>query len=368
MPGLSSSTMNLKFMQRATARAPASASASTPSTPGPSTPKPHLNPNQEVSASASASADLEVSTPTPEAGLIASEEPYRWTLNRPSSATNGNGMLIPKSSGVKFESSYLPFMEGEASSSTSTSTPASGGGGRMVFGYKEPEQEDLEKEEEGSDLEGEDVVVNVREREKERGKGKREYTKQRPRPMAASSSKGFIRPRSRSVSPERKPNIRQDEQAPRASLIPMKTSQSKPNHAQQQGTSSTPGYSAHSHGKHTTSTPGKSISTVKTEPSTQANRADSQTKGKKRKQSQSGGNVDSPKTSTTSDKKPRLGPSMLNDYPSQTSEATPPPASTSTPASANVTSIDDREQALKAQRKKEKNARKKARKSNEKST
>jgi len=269
-------------------------------------------------------------------------------------------MLIPKSSGVRFESSYLPFMEGEASSSTST--PASGGGGRMVFGYKEPEQEDLEKEEEGSDVEGEDVVVNVREREKDRGKGKREYTKQRPRPMAASSSRGFIRPRSRSVSPERKPNIRQDEHGTRTSLIPIKTSQSKPNHhAQQQGGSST-----HSHDKHTTSTPGNIISTIKTEPPTQANRADSQTKGKKRKQSQSGGNVDSPKTSTTSDKKPRLGPSMLNDYPSQSSEATPPPAFTT--ASANGTSIDDREQALKAQRKKEKNARKKARKSNEKST
>jgi hypothetical protein len=49
------------------------------------------------------------------------------------------------------------------------------------------------------------------------------------------------------------------------------------------------------------------------------------------------------------------GPTLFNDYPTQATQ----------PSRAGTTSIDQREAALKAQRKKEKNARKKARKSAE---
>jgi hypothetical protein len=114
--------------------------------------------------------------------------------------------------------------------------------------------------------------------------------------------------------------------------------------------------------------------TVKNEPSSQGGIQDvlgqSQAgKGKKRKQSQSslGGDAPSPRAPTTSDKKPRLGPSMLNDYPSQAEKVQSTATNgSSSGAGAGTSTIDDREQALKAQRKKEKNAKKKARKSGEK--
>lgn len=352
MPGLSSSTLNLKFMQRATARAPAPAPASTPSTPGASSSKAY--PSNSVQDTPT---ELDPPLPNETVALIASEEPYRWTLNRPSRPEQGRSgdMLIPKSTGVKFESSYLPFMDAEGEAGPSTSTL--GGGGRMVFGYKEPEQEDLEKEE-GSDVEMEgeddDVVINVR--DKDRGKGKREHTKQqqRIRPMAGTStSKGFIRPKSRSASPEHKPNVRHDGQATRAPLIPMSTKLThRPTHASP-STNTSSDITKNSYTKH------KDRGAVKADSSGEADRAEPNGKGKKRKQSQSGAAADhnSPKTAITGDKKPRLEPSMLNDHPSQASKKDTP-----------ATSIDEREQALKAQRKKEKNARKKARKSNEKNS
>jgi hypothetical protein len=122
-----------------------------------------------------------------------------------------------------------------------------------------------------------------------------------------------------------------------------------------------------SHSKHAASVK------VKNEPSSQGGNKDvlgqSQAgKGKKRKQSQSslGGDAPSPRA-PTSDKKPRLGPSMLNDYPSQAEKVQSTATNgSSSGAGAGTSTIDDREQALKAQRKKEKNAKKKARKSGEK--
>jgi len=70
---------------------------------------------------------------------------------------------------VRFETSYLPFIDQSHRDGSEEAGPSTnkGGGGRMVFGYKEPEQEDLEKEggddDEDMNMEDkEDVVINVK--------------------------------------------------------------------------------------------------------------------------------------------------------------------------------------------------------------
>jgi hypothetical protein len=231
----------------------------------------------------------------------------------------------------------------------------------MVFGYKEPEQEDLEKEGEDGDVEEEGVVVNVRDKEKER-KGKREGR----RPMM--SEKGFMRPRDRSGSPDRSSPKGQ------GSLIPTTTpSRNHGESSKQNGSSRQSNYGNHKtnvdNGRSAGHSRGRESSTqVKLEPPSQSNKSTpqlnatpkSEGKNRKRKPSQSSStdqarsksNVGS---SSVADKKPKLSPSMLNDYPTQSSIV----------ESESNGKLDDREQALKAQKKKEKNARKKARKSAE---
>lgn len=335
MPGLSSSTLNLKFMQRGAAR-----TTSTPSTPVPK-PSGSSTPRIESSGPAVTAPD----TPTIEEPLlVASEEPYRWSLSQ-------SAKPAQTSSGVKFETSYLPFID-QTRDESPEAGPSKGGGGRMVFGYKEPEQEDLEKDDEGEDEEEEgDVVINVK-KEKEREKGKREYKK--PRPMM--NEKGFMRPRSRSRSPER--NGRGN-----GSLLPngSKHGGKERGSRTEERQGKTPSKSDSS-----ISRTGEGSQRVKIEPSsppqppppsTSTPKSNGDQKNRKRKPSQS-----TPSTSkfninttgTTSDKKPKLSsPTMINDYPTQATQA------------SQSTAIDDREAALKAQKKKEKNARKKARKSAE---
>jgi len=154
MPGLSSSTLNLKFMQRGAAR------PSTPSTPVSNSKPPNSSTPVEHSI------PIAPETPTiEEPTLIASEEPYRWSLAR-SVHTKPN---VQSSTGVRFETSYLPFIDQSHRDGSEEAGPSTnkGGGGRMVFGYKEPEQEDLEKEggddDEDMNMEDkEDVVINVK--------------------------------------------------------------------------------------------------------------------------------------------------------------------------------------------------------------
>jgi hypothetical protein len=344
MPGLSSSTLNLKFMQRGAARTP-----STPSTP---IPKPSGSSTPRIESSGPAVSAPE--TPTVEEPiLVASEEPYRWSLAR-------STKFAQTPSGVKFETSYLPFID-QTRDESPEAGPSKGGGGRMVFGYKEPEQEDLEKEEgnEGEEEE-DDVVINVK-KEKEREKGKREYKK--PRPMM--NEKGFMRPRSRSRSPERNGGGK-------GSLLP-----TTPRHGHRQTLNSKYGDSekdsrktqssnSHSKSDHSKSRTGEGTHRVKIEPSsppappsTSTPKPNGDQKSKKRKPSQSTPssskfNINTTGTTSTSDKKPKLSsPTMINDYPTQVTQG------------SQSTAIDDREAALKAQRKKEKNAKKKARKSAE---
>jgi hypothetical protein len=334
MPGLSSSTLNLKFMQRGAARTP-----STPSTP---IPKPSGSSTPRIESSGPAA--LAPETPSLEEPiLVASEEPYRWSLARSTKPAQ-------QSSGVKFETSYLPFID-QIRDESPEAGPSKGGGGRMVFGYKEPEQEDLEKEEgDGEGEEEEDVVINVK-KEKEREKGKREYKK--PRPMM--NEKGFMRPRSRSRSPERNGGGK-------GSLLPTtsKHGGKERDSRKEESNGRTPSKSTHSKSR----TAEGSSTRVKIEPSSpppsaSTPRSNGDQKSKKRKPSQSTPstskfNINTTGTTSTSDKKPKLSsPTMINDYPTQVTQP------------SQSTAIDDREAALKAQRKKEKNARKKARKSAE---
>jgi len=331
MPGLSSSTLNLKFMQRGAARTP-----STPSTPVPK-PSGSSTPRIESSGPAITAPD----TPTVEEPvLVASEEPYRWSLGRTTKPAK-------TSSGVKFETSYLPFID-QTRDESPEAGPSKGGGGRMVFGYKEPEQEDLEKEEgeEDEDEEG-DVVINVK-KEKEREKGKREYKK--PRPMM--NEKGFMRPRSRSRSPERNGGGN-------GSLLPNSSRHGGKERAsrneERQG--KTPVKSAHSRSRTAEESHRVKIEPSSPPPPASTPKSNGDQKSKKRKPSQStpsSSKFNINTTGTTSDKKPKLSsPTMINDYPTQVTQG------------SQSTAIDDREAALKAQRKKEKNARKKARKSAE---
>jgi len=381
MPGLSSSTLNLKFMQRAAARTPTSA----PSTPGPSTPQQRTSTPRQPENSTSRTDGPKVenqdegmveSTPgtAEEARLIASEEPFRWTLGR--TPTNSKPSQT-KSTGVKFESSYLPFIpqasyNGDSSSETEAEAGPStrAGGGRMVFGYKEPEQEDLEKEGD-DDEEGEegDVVVNVRDKEKER-KGRREGR----RPVM--SEKGFMKPRHRSGSPDRAGRREQG-----GSLIPTTTTsrghgesskQNQDARPSNHGKSKMNGDSSRSTGRdrdvgslasaQVKNEPQSSQPSQATKQSTSNQTPKTEGKNRKRKPSQSSSTdqaraKSNQSTTGLADKKPKLSPSMLNDYPTQSTQ----PTSTS----ETNRKLDEREQALKAQKKKEKNARKKARKSAE---
>jgi hypothetical protein len=240
---------------------------------------------------------------------------------------------------------------------------AQGGGGRMVFGYKEPEQEDLEKSDdemngEGSDGEDGDVVINVK---KEKEKGKRENARQGRAPIM--SGKGFMRPKDRSISPD----LRKEK-----SLLPTNTKghSDKKNQSRDSGKNGPRDFTRvkEEPSSQLSSTPAKSSASSShnstSAPAVANGNGNANGKNRKRKPSQSSStetarakfNIN-PSQGSVSDKKPRLSPSILNDHPSQPSQSAPVQGSQS---------IDEREAALKAQRKKEKNAKKKARKSAEK--
>jgi hypothetical protein len=348
-------------MQRGAAKTP----TSTPSTPiskpaggGSSTPR-----LDSAGPSTSVTGTVAPETPTiEEPALIASEEPYRWTTGRSTKP-------VPASGGVKFETSYLPFIDQFHRDDSPEAGPSKGGGGRMVFGYKEPEQEDLEKDEDAEEHDEDvDVIINVK-KEKEREKGKREYKK--PRPMM--NEKGFMRPRSRSRSPERRNGGENGSLLPTSSKHGGKDRRNDTNH---RGNTPTNHHAQFKSKSSQQSQTADVASRVKIEPSSPAPqttpRSNGESKSKKRKPSQSTPstststststsskfNINSTGTgtgATISEKKAKLStePTMLNDYPTQLTQP------------SQSTAIDDREAALKAQKKKEKNARKKARKSAE---
>lgn len=380
--GLSSSTLNLKFMQRAAARTP---TTSAPSTPVPASAQAQASSSKHVK-SESTPAPSEVPTPDePSTPLIASEEPYRWKLDRPSSrhahAHTEPALLIPKAKGVTFESSYLPFMDhGDNGSNNEAGPSRQGGGGRMTFGYTEPEQEDLEKDgedgEEPADGNGDDdVVINVREKDKDR--------KQHGRSQPVSRRGGlFQRPRSRSISPQRSRHVKAEQSLPAQSRKPALHANG---HAASSASSSKPTSRSALPPVPRRIDDGDSdieVLDVKTEPTSSTSNAagkrkdDKKNNKKKRKQSQAGMNdVQTPNSgagpstkgtaTVVADKRPRLEPSLIHDH-SQSQTPTPAISTntsrTASPGSGGGRTLDEREQALKAQRRKEKSARKKAKK------
>ncbi|ORY28786.1 hypothetical protein BCR39DRAFT_533850 [Naematelia encephala] len=170
---LSSSTLNLKFMQRALARqapsTPKSTSTSTPIStstplilpsstkqsgslpPPPATPTPAPNTTIGTATPVGQSSTPQTSGPNTSAAL-AEEEAARWFLPLPTSSfpSASSSRLVEKDR-VRIENSYLPFLEtGEGS--------WGGGGGRMRFGYGGDSKDDEEGEggEEGDDGDGEE--------------------------------------------------------------------------------------------------------------------------------------------------------------------------------------------------------------------
>lgn len=153
MPGLSTGTLNLKFMQRALARStpgtptpvpaaaapgpstPASATgkstpftkpdrpAGTPSTPGPSAPAPAPVPTR--------------SGETPTSKQLQEEEAAKWILRPAGEASDSRPA---ERAGVVFDPSYVGFLGldrragGAGASGTEVKGRYTGGGGRMTFG------------------------------------------------------------------------------------------------------------------------------------------------------------------------------------------------------------------------------------------
>jgi len=115
---VSQGTKNLKFMQRAAARA----------APSSSKPAPHDTP---------AAAD-----PTSSARVVPGEESLRWTLPPPitpstQAAVKGKGKAAIK---IAYEQSYLPFLfddEGDADREDGNAVAGPSRGGRFVFGRQE---------------------------------------------------------------------------------------------------------------------------------------------------------------------------------------------------------------------------------------
>lgn len=271
----------------------------------------------------------------------------------------------------------------------------------MMFGFVEPEHEDVDKDVEGGDndptnQEDDDVVINVRDNGKE--------PKKHGRTQASSMTRGFLRPRSRSPSPHRAngPSTGKASTAKHdATSASTSSSRHKANGARQPVKHMNQMSRPHPEIKQEVDTrpPGRSDPTtsvpakirpadidVKHEPSSRQpssnhNRQEQEPKNKKkRKQSQAGSSTDAsatPNSASQNDKKPRLEPSLLNDYPLQSSQPTSAGRSTPVTAGSAVSSsvssptkgggtLDERENALKAQRQKEKRARKKAKKAAEK--
>lgn len=141
---LSTGTLNLKFMQRAAARA-AKDEPSAPATPSasasavPSTP---ASPAPSAPSKAATPASAPAATPAPAAPAQDDEAGAKWVLPRRNAEAGPGPSTRPR---VQFVASYLPFLEDE-------DAPSGRAPGRMSFGMV-PKRE--EKEQGGDDDGGE---------------------------------------------------------------------------------------------------------------------------------------------------------------------------------------------------------------------
>ncbi|KAK8844047.1 hypothetical protein IAR55_006841 [Kwoniella newhampshirensis] len=343
---LSSSTLSLKFMQRGLARS--SGAASTPSTP--TTPRPSTASTAQATPTPVPVAGSSTSLP---AAVIPREEEGRWFLPPRTASANANGAGDSSSSSqLVFESSYVPFLTPAQSTprrnTKETGETTSGGGGRMTFGgfgkkpIEQKEGDELDEDEEVDDDE-EKVRVKL-----EKGKGK---SKTEPPTSSSRQDRTFQRPQ---LSPPPPPPPQQSSSStPSKSQIDVpsddRTGRSKFTKRPQQHqspSSSSPSFS---------SQPRMSMAEKMRQTITSSRNSPSASQGTAVTNGAKGETPTSTATATPKQKKKRPSPSSAENEHGSLGESN---KKVKVDSGKSMSSLDERERALKAQKKAEKKKRK----------